>query len=712
VVSYPLIHRVLEDLQVDTRYVMPDQVPAVAAKLATDLAVLGSFNVVGNVIATSMKVVDARTGKVLAEDTRFGYEDRVPEFLEDLEQGLWNILFGEGKPTPVPSEPSGAAVSVGGPSETLTSEPPPPNTAIEAPSASRLPEAPEREPRTVVEPLGGGRVGQEIPPHRPVETSPPPGQTGIEVEGPVVETYRPSTGLPSQERVGEEPMIPAETAPGRDASALPVAPGAPYGTTTVPGIGPPLISPVVIPNVGSPMQPFAPMANVAPGLQSPAPPVGAGQPFAPMSPGLGTAPPAASLPSGPKTTVNPIEAEIPPLQGSQRIPPNTVQSPFQPMQAQPTQPPSQPMTYPYVPPPNQQLMPPPEEKKGPIRRVFSWFGRVFRLNRDEVQQPAIQQNMYPMPPPEMETIPQQTLPQPQQTQKRRFPWIFNRQESNSAPSSSSPSKRSQRIESGYDANVQVDGFVDAGSEKRILVASLDPNLSSPRSDVPTAAYSPGVSVFPSGAGAQPENAGLSTDPFPGPESLSELGSVYFERGNYDLAEDTYRKALAADPKRADLFFNLAQTLLARGKDAEAVGALQKTVDLDPKDAEALDRLGALHAQRGEWEEAVDTYTQLAVLDPTKARPFVKLGLAFDMAGNPRQAIRAYKKALSFDPDNAQAARNIASVYLKLGRKEEAKPYIQMAKGIDKNTSDVDRFEWLSNLPGPSKSPTRGTLFTQ
>jgi Flp pilus assembly protein TadD len=407
---------------------------------------------------------------------------------------------------------------------------------------------------------------------------------------------------------------------------------------------------------------------------------------------------------------SPLQSEIPRLP----VPPRdsvgqAAQSPFQPMPAQPVAPPPNiPNAIPPSPMSNQtvgpggqmQPLPDPVEQRGPLRRFGSWVGRTLGFGRDPDPAPA------PAPAPQAPT-PEQ--PPRQAPERSRFLWIFEREQSDASGSRDQVLQQDLKMESGGEESLWLANANFPETPYTTDVPIMRP--STPSLPGPEQPWSP--MALPAGGWTQPAGMrGVATEPFPGPTTLSELGQNYFENGNYDLAEDTFRKAISQEPGNADLHYNLSQVYLATQRDTEAQAALEKAVEINSTDTQALDRLSALYAQKGEWGKAVDSLTQKALASPDDAETFVRLGMAFDQAGNPNQSVRAYKKALALDPRNAKAARNIASVYLKLGDRETAKPYIEMAKTLDASDPHLNRFASLAAIPGPSKDPEHGTLFTQ
>ncbi|QHL87262.1 DUF3857 domain-containing protein [Nibribacter ruber] len=76
-----------------------------------------------------------------------------------------------------------------------------------------------------------------------------------------------------------------------------------------------------------------------------------------------------------------------------------------------------------------------------------------------------------------------------------------------------------------------------------------------------------------------------------------LGNIYSQAQNYKMAEDSYRKTLAIAPYIGTYWADLAKTLKAQEKKAEAMQAFQKAVQLDPTDYESLRDLRQLENKK-------------------------------------------------------------------------------------------------------------------
>lgn len=94
--------------------------------------------------------------------------------------------------------------------------------------------------------------------------------------------------------------------------------------------------------------------------------------------------------------------------------------------------------------------------------------------------------------------------------------------------------------------------------------------------------------------------------------LNTLGVVYMRHGDVDLAERTFRQALARSPRNTDALANLAHTLARQpSRAAEATSLYARLAQLESDPPFHHYALGRLAMQRGDWQEARDQFEREA-----------------------------------------------------------------------------------------------------
>ncbi len=104
------------------------------------------------------------------------------------------------------------------------------------------------------------------------------------------------------------------------------------------------------------------------------------------------------------------------------------------------------------------------------------------------------------------------------------------------------------------------------------------------------------------------------------------------------------------------------------RDASAKGIYLKNEAAKTTLAVLLASRAGSHLLRGEHEEALDLLKLSLHLRPDWPQAYVNRGLAREMRGEMKEAERDYLDALALDPRSAPAMNNLASLYLRQGRK--------------------------------------------
>lgn len=178
-----------------------------------------------------------------------------------------------------------------------------------------------------------------------------------------------------------------------------------------------------------------------------------------------------------------------------------------------------------------------------------------------------------------------------------------------------------------------------------------------------------------------------------PDGLLEqhLGKGYeaLKQEQYEIAEKEFREALAIDPKLAmRARFPLAVALFEQHKSAESrreFGIVQRAVGDQPG---VLYYLGRLDLEERNYKGAIESLGKASSRPPFPDTAFY-LGMAYLKQGSNSDAERWLKKAIESDPDDSRAEYQLATLYRKEGRQEEADQAFQRSKekkaGSDKQS---------------------------
>jgi tetratricopeptide (TPR) repeat protein len=150
-----------------------------------------------------------------------------------------------------------------------------------------------------------------------------------------------------------------------------------------------------------------------------------------------------------------------------------------------------------------------------------------------------------------------------------------------------------------------------------------------------------------------------------------LGNLYLNLGQPDLAETYYRTALEVD----DLFYpakmNLALLLNQQGRNDEAERLLREVLDAYPERADAAYSLALLLVEVDRADEAVPFLVAASDGMPQNSRVHYNLGLLLQQTGRAPEAEAAMLRALDLEPTNLDYLYALADHYLKRNRLVEA-----------------------------------------
>jgi tetratricopeptide (TPR) repeat protein len=185
-----------------------------------------------------------------------------------------------------------------------------------------------------------------------------------------------------------------------------------------------------------------------------------------------------------------------------------------------------------------------------------------------------------------------------------------------------------------------------------------------------------------------------------------LGVISQQRGDHQRAVVHFRAAIRLQPNYGPSRLLIGSSLLALGKNAEALSELkravnllpdepqgrlqlarayevsgnrlaavqeyQKLVELDPREGEYAYQLGKAYVKLSEW-----CYQQIARLDPDSARLRQSLGQEYLLQEKYDLAIGAFQQAAQSDPKLPEIHLALALIYLELKRYDDALAEIEL-----------------------------------
>jgi tetratricopeptide (TPR) repeat protein len=124
-------------------------------------------------------------------------------------------------------------------------------------------------------------------------------------------------------------------------------------------------------------------------------------------------------------------------------------------------------------------------------------------------------------------------------------------------------------------------------------------------------------------------------------TYSQLGALYYFRGNYPQAAEQFRNAIARAPGVLQPYINLGGVLSDLGRDAEAEQALFASLRIKETDG-ALNSLGAIRAFQKRDAEAVEYYQRAIAGNPNRIIYHLNLGDSTRRLGRTVEAVAAYR----------------------------------------------------------------------
>ncbi len=150
-----------------------------------------------------------------------------------------------------------------------------------------------------------------------------------------------------------------------------------------------------------------------------------------------------------------------------------------------------------------------------------------------------------------------------------------------------------------------------------------------------------------------------------------------QQGQWQKAEELYRKILEICPDHPDALHLLGLTAHQTGRNEESLVLIQKAVKLCPENHLYLSNLGLVLKLQNRTDEAISCYEK-ALQIKADADIHYRLGNALRVKQQNKEAVSAYQKALELQPAHTDAANNLGNLHKEMGEYDLALAWYRKA----------------------------------
>jgi len=162
------------------------------------------------------------------------------------------------------------------------------------------------------------------------------------------------------------------------------------------------------------------------------------------------------------------------------------------------------------------------------------------------------------------------------------------------------------------------------------------------------------------------------------ELNTQLGREYMARGEYEIALEKLKKAVASEPDYAPAHTMLGVLYETLGEDDNAGRHYREALRASPDNGDVNNNYGAFLCRSGQGDDA-DRYFEAALQDPFYRTPAVAMANAGACAlqrGDMDKAETYLRQALAYDADFPDALLSLASLSFERGDFLRARAFLQ------------------------------------
>ena len=163
------------------------------------------------------------------------------------------------------------------------------------------------------------------------------------------------------------------------------------------------------------------------------------------------------------------------------------------------------------------------------------------------------------------------------------------------------------------------------------------------------------------------------------------GIAYRNEGNYDLAIESFTKAIELNPDFAKAYTNRAVTYQCKGLFDRAIADHTRAIELKSDLAEIYNNRGAAYGEQGDYDRAIADHTRAIELNPNLAEAYNNRGVAHYKKSDYNHAIEDCTQAIQLKPsfiDKVYCNRAKARLHLQEWESAKLDLTVAVAMGIN------------------------------
>ncbi len=157
------------------------------------------------------------------------------------------------------------------------------------------------------------------------------------------------------------------------------------------------------------------------------------------------------------------------------------------------------------------------------------------------------------------------------------------------------------------------------------------------------------------------------------EAARMVGEAYLGQGNYRSALNEFLKAEKHYPKDHILQDDLGIVYREMEQTDLAIKHFKKAIRLKPKFARAINNLGGAYFDKGDWDAAIAAYKKVSedLLYATPHFAYYNLGKVYYMKKEYAKSEEYFLKAMDVEPRFVEFLVELGRTYMAMGRNSEA-----------------------------------------